>query len=38
MKDVPRVLGYIKQVVDFYPELKEIKKIVNEASILKEIS
>jgi aminoglycoside/choline kinase family phosphotransferase len=38
MKDVPRVLGYIKQVVDFYPELKEIKKVVNQASILKEIS
>lgn len=38
MKDVPRVLGYIKQVLNFYPELKEIKKIVNEASILKEIS
>ena len=38
MKDVPRVLAYIKQVLDFYPELKEIKKVVNRASISQKIS
>lgn len=37
MKDVPRVLSYIKQVLDRHPKLKEIKKIVGQSTTLQEI-
>ena len=34
MKDVPRVLGYINQVLDRHPELEELKSMVHQATIL----
>ena len=35
MKDVPRVLKYIHQVLDRHPELEELKNMVHQATILK---
>ena len=35
MKDVPRVLQYIHQVLDRHPELEELKNMVYQATILK---
>ena len=34
MKDVPRVLEYIHQVLDRHPELEELKNMVQQATIL----
>ena len=38
MKDVPRVLNYVMQVLESHPELKEIKKIVGQSTILNKFS
>ena len=34
LKDVPRVLGYINQVLDRNPDLENLRKLVNQATIL----
>ena len=34
LKDVPRVLGYINQVLDRSPDLENLRKLVNQATIL----
>jgi aminoglycoside/choline kinase family phosphotransferase len=34
LKDVPRVLGYIEQVLERNSELKKIQELINEAEIL----
>ena len=34
MQDVPRILGYIHQVLEQHTELGKIKQLVNQATIL----
>ena len=34
LKDVPRVLGYINHVLDRNPDLENLRKLVNQATIL----